>query len=259
MSRLRDPDGGCPWDLAQDFKSISASSIEEVYELVDAIFHDDMQQIKEELGDVLFQVIFYSQLAKEEGAFTFDEVIDYLCQKLLRRHLHVFPLGDINERFDQSVDVEQVKIEWELIKEKERAGKDQKRLLDDIPKALPALKRAQKMQKRASSIGFDWQNAQDAIGKIEEELAELKAAILDGNTEEIELEMGDLLFSCVNVARLLKLNAEKALMRSNLKFEQRFAFIEQALLQQGKPLKSASLMEMDELWEKAKNGVPEGI
>lgn len=252
MSRLRDPDGGCPWDLAQDYQSISSSTLEEAYELVDAIFDDDKQQIKEELGDVLFQVIFYSQLAKEESAFTVEEVIDYLCQKLLRRHPHVFPEGDINKRFDGNVDVEQVKIEWERIKLQERAGKQQTGLLDDIPNALPALKRAQKMQKRASGVGFDWPDAVSAISKVEEELAELKEAITQGDQANIELEVGDLLFSCVNVSRLLKVNAEKAVMLSNRKFEQRFEYIEAQLTEQGKTLESASLVEMDELWEQAK-------
>lgn len=252
MSRLRDPEGGCPWDLSQDYQSISASTIEEAYELVDAIFAEDKQQIKEELGDVLFQVIFYSQLAKEEAAFTIEDVIDYLCQKLLRRHPHVFPDGDINKRFDGNVDVEQVKVEWERIKAQERVGKEQRGLLDDIPNALPALKRAQKMQKRASGVGFDWPDAASAISKVEEELAELKAAIAENNQTDIELEVGDLLFSCVNVSRLLTVNAEKAVMLSNRKFEQRFEYIEKQLAQQEKSLESASLVEMDQLWDQAK-------
>jgi ATP diphosphatase len=255
MSRLRDPDGGCPWDLAQDFTTIASSTIEEAYELVDAIFANDKAQIKEELGDVLFQVVFYSQLGKEESAFSLEDVIDYLCQKLIRRHPHVFPNGDIHQRFDGAIDVEQVKQEWERIKAEERGEKAQTALLDDIPKALPALKRAQKMQKRASAVGFDWPDALSAISKVEEELAELKQAISEGNSRDIELEMGDLLFSCVNVARHLQLNAEKAVMLANRKFEQRFAFIEQTLIKQGKTLEQSSLVELDTLWEQAKQEV----
>ncbi|CAA0100280.1 Nucleoside triphosphate pyrophosphohydrolase [BD1-7 clade bacterium] len=252
MSRLRDPDGGCPWDLKQDFLSITGSTVEEAYELVDAIRHNDRDHIEEELGDVLFQTIFYSQLARENDWFDFHQVVDGLTRKLIRRHPHVFPDGDLQARFDGDIDVEQVRRQWDDIKLAERAEKSQHGLLDDIPDALPALIRAQKMQKRLSSVGFDWDSPLAAISKLKEELAELEEAITNQDAANIEEEMGDLLFCCVNISRHLKVDAEKALGMTNHKCEQRFQFVENNLQSQGKTPEDATLMEMDDLWEQSK-------
>lgn len=253
MSRLRDPDGGCPWDLAQDFKSITPSTIEEAYELVDAIAIDDNRQIKEELGDVLFQVIFYSQLGKERQWFEFHQIVDSLTDKLIRRHPHVFPNGELTARFNKDIAIDEVKQQWEAIKQAERNDKQQHRILDDIPLALPALSRAQKMQKRVAQIGFDWPDAISAIVKIREEINELELAIEKHDIANIKEEIGDLLFSCVNVARHLKVDPESALAASNRKFAQRFNHIEEILGQQGKTPETATLQEMDSLWQQAKD------
>ena len=252
MARLRDPDGGCPWDLEQDFQSITASTIEEAYELVDAIFSCDQQQIREELGDVLFQVVFYAQLGKEKGWFDFAAVVDAITAKLLSRHPHVFPNGNIKARFASGIDVNAVKQQWEALKQAERRKKDKAGVLDDIPQALPALSRAQKIQKRVSQVGFDWDNASAALQKIREELDELEQAIAGQKPMEVEVELGDLLFSCVNVARHLKVDAESALSGCNRKFTERFAFIEHTLAELGRTPETSTLQEMDALWEASK-------
>ena len=252
MSRLRDPNGGCPWDIEQTFQSITPSTIEEAYELVDAIHANDCQQIREELGDVLFQVVFYAQMGKENGWFDFHDVVDVIASKLVRRHPHVFPDGNFKARFDGDTDVEAVKQQWEILKQEERKKKDKAGVLDDIPLALPALSRAQKIQKRVSQVGFDWDNATAALQKIREELDELEQALAGTDLANIQEEMGDLLFSCVNVARHLKVDAESALADTNRKFSTRFAYIEQVLAAKGKTPEEATLMEMDTLWDKAK-------
>lgn len=252
MARLRDPNGGCPWDIKQTFSSITPSTIEEAYELVDAIEQGDANQIREELGDVLFQTIFYSQLGKEQSLFDFEDVIHSLTAKLVRRHPHVFPNGDLRARFDAGIDEREVKLQWEEIKKQERKEKSQGGLLDDIPQALPALKRAQKMQKRASQIGFDWPNASAALQKVKEEIVELEQALANNDADNIREELGDLMFSCVNVSRLLNVDAEQAVAACNHKFEQRFSFIESSLIESGGDVESASLAQMDSLWEQAK-------
>ena len=252
MARLRDPDGGCPWDLKQDFKSITAATVEEAYELVDAIEQADSEQIREELGDVLFQVVFYAQLGAEQALFDFPAIIDGLTSKLIRRHPHVFPDGNLRERHAQALSEAEVKGQWEAIKQLERKGKEQHGLLDDIPRALPALKRAQKIQKRASTVGFDWDDAQLALAKVKEEIGELEQAIANRDDDNIVEEIGDLLFSCVNVSRLLNVDAENAVERCNRKFERRFSYIEQSLQSRGRSLQQASLMEMDGLWNEVR-------
>jgi ATP diphosphatase len=255
MARLRDKDGGCPWDIAQDFQSITSSTIEEAYELVDAIFANDRQHIREELGDVLFQVVFYAQMASENHWFDFAAVVDGITRKLVSRHPHVFPDGNLQARFDSALDVEGVKQQWEVLKQAERKEKDKTGVLDDIPLALPALSRAQKIQKRVSQVGFDWNDASSALVKIREELDELQEAIHQQQQANMEEELGDLLFSCVNVARHLKVDAEAALAGTNRKFAARFAYIESALAEQGKTPAQATLLEMDALWDKAKEGL----
>ncbi|MCK5880864.1 MAG: nucleoside triphosphate pyrophosphohydrolase [Sinobacterium sp.] len=259
MARLRDPVDGCPWDIKQTLTSINHSTIEEAYELVDALQHavgatgKADAHVKEELGDVLFQVIFYSQLAKEDGSFSFNDVVHELTTKLVRRHPHVFPERDLRARSDQqSKNESAIKQQWEDIKQEERSNKNQPALFADIPKALPALIRAQKIQKRASNTGFDWPDALSALNKVEEEAAELRYAIQSETPERAAEEMADLLFSCVNVSRLMQLDAESTLEKASKKFQQRFAHIEHQLSLKGEGLEEASLVDMNALWDEAK-------
>lgn len=253
MRRLRDPRDGCPWDRQQSFDTIIKYSIEEIYELADAIQRCDSQQIKDELGDVLFQVIFFSQIAEEEGRFDLDDVVENLANKLLRRHPHVFPNGELKARFEyQQSDVGAVKSSWESIKAQERQEKTLTGILDDIPLALPALTRAEKLQKRAAQIGFDWADVNPIFAKLDEEAAELRDAIHTASAEHIEEELGDLLFVCANLARHLHIDSETALRKANSKFERRFHYIEEQLRAQGSSPKEAPLTVMDLLWDEAK-------
>lgn len=254
MARLRDPERGCPWDLQQDFPSIAPHTLEECYELVDAIERGDFPQIRDELGDVLFQVIFYAQLGREQERFDFADVVHNIVEKLLRRHPHVFPSGQLqNDGKRDDIAVEQVGVNWERIKQEERASKNQTGILDDVPVALPALSRAMKLQKRAARVGFDWENWRDVLAKLDEEKHELIAAVAAGDADNIADEMGDLLFVCVNLARFLNVDPETALRGSNRKFERRFGYIERTLTAQGRRLEDTSLAEMDALWNEAKN------
>ena len=253
MSRLRDPVDGCPWDIKQDFNTIVAHTIEEAYELADAIANDDKQHIKEELGDVLFQVIFYAQIGKEQGDFDFTAVVSQLVDKLIRRHPHVFPDGVLQARFgEQREDVSAIKQNWEAIKSIERLGKLQSSVLDDVPVSLPAMTRSIKLQKRAANIGFDWPNIDGVVEKLHEELNELQEAREQLDSAAIASEFGDVLFCLGNLARHLKLDPESALRGSNGRFEQRFRYIEKQLATQGLSPEQASLAEMDALWDKAK-------
>lgn len=255
MRRLRDPVDGCPWDVKQDYRSIAPSTIEEAYEVVDAIEGENYLHLKEELGDLLFQVVFYSQIGTEEGRFTFEDVISDLVTKLILRHPHVFPENTLQSRADfsnrNSTDVAYYE-QWEQIKKQERLSKGQSNLLDDVPVALPALTRAVKLQKRASSVGFDWPDTNGVVDKIDEELSELKAAIKSGCPQEINEELGDLMFSIVNLCRHVKTEPESALRATNRKFEQRFQYIERILEQRNTTLDAASLELMDELWDESK-------
>lgn len=250
MERLRDPESGCPWDIKQDYRSIVPSTLEEAYEVADAIEKQDFGHLKEELGDLLFQVIFYSQLGKEEQRFDFDGVVSDLTAKLIRRHPHVFPDGTLQSRVDnrQTLPVD-VKARWEAIKQQERAAKGAQGLLADVPLNLPSLSRAAKLQKRAASVGFDWEDVQGPIAKVREELLEVEAEVASGDAQALEEELGDLLFAVVNIARYQKIDPEQALRRANQKFEQRFHYIENRL---GKALDNTSLEEMNLLWEEAK-------
>lgn len=258
MARLRDPERGCPWDLQQDFHTIAPHTLEECYELVDAIERGDFEQVREELGDVLFQVIFYAQMGREQQRFEWDELVHNLVEKLLRRHPHVFPLGKWTSGVLQdqvgrvTTDVEQVHHAWERIKQNEREAKQQGGVLDDVPVALPALSRSTKLQKRAARVGFDWENWQQILDKIREEQDEVVAAIAGGDRAEIQEEVGDLLFACVNLARFVDVDSETALRAANRKFEQRFRFIESELAARGQRPEDVSLDTMDTLWNEAK-------
>ncbi|TVP89955.1 MAG: nucleoside triphosphate pyrophosphohydrolase [Pseudomonadaceae bacterium] len=258
MARLRDPQHGCPWDLQQDFASIVPHTLEEAYEVADAIAQEDFAQLADELGDLLFQVVYYAQLAEEAGHFDWLRIVDGITRKLVRRHPHVFPDGNLHTPAGSLAPLaaDQVKARWEEIKAEERAAKadapEQLSLLDDVPRALPALSRAQKLQKRAAQSGFDWPDSAGVLAKVHEEVAEVQAAVASGEQVEIDAEVGDLLFSVVNLARHLKVDAETALRSGNEKFERRFRFIEQQLQTADKVLAECTLAELDALWDKAK-------
>ena len=239
MARLRDPRDGCPWDLQQDFSTIVPSTLEEAYELVEAIEHADFAHVAEELGDLMFQVVFYARMGEERGLFDFAQIVHTLVDKLIRRHPHVFGNGDIEGVVDDRQSVAEVKESWEAIKKQERAERAKTAVLDDIPLALPALSRAQKMQKRAATVGFDWPEISGAIDKVREELTEFIDARTEGGDRQEE-ELGDLIFACVNLARHQGIDAEAALRRATLKFEARFNRMEQALLDEGGTVEKAS-------------------
>ena len=257
MARLRDPQYGCPWDLKQSYASIVPHTIEEAYEVADAIERGDFEHLPGELGDLLFQVVYYSQLAREEGRFEFSQVVDGITRKLLRRHPHVFADGDLYGAPDAAkLDETAVKQRWEEIKAEERAEKaaapEQLSLLDDVPQALPALSRAIKLQKRAAQVGFDWPEALPVVDKVREELDEVLEAMSENDPEAIAEEIGDLLFVVGNLARHLKVDPESALRAANGKFERRFRFIEQALREAGRAMQDCALEELDALWGQAK-------
>ena len=253
MRQLRDPDSGCPWDLKQDFHTIVPYTIEEAYELADAIAAEDFTQIRDELGDVLFQVVFYAQMARELGLFTFEDVVDGIAKKLLRRHPHVFA-----ETGGQSVSETEVKDRWEQIKGEERQQKNQRGALDDIPLALPALSRSQKLQKRAARVGFDWSEPDAVRGKVDEELEELAEAVSEGDSAAIESEVGDIFLAMVNLARHLGVDAEAALRHANRRFEDRFRLMEIAAGRDGSQLSEESLERLEQRWQTAKRELAAG-
>jgi len=246
MARLRDPARGCPWDLRQDFRSIAPHTLEEAYEVADAIERSDLPALRDELGDLLFQVAFHSELAREQGAFAFDDVVDAICEKLTRRHPHVF--GDA-----VVADAEEQSRAWERIKREERAaGSAEAGALAGVPKSLPALARARKLGARAADAGFDWPDATGPRAKIDEELAELDRAAANKDPGRRAAELGDLLFSVVNLARHLDVDPESALRRANDRFARRYRHLEQALTRLGQPAKSAAPELLDRLWADAK-------
>ncbi|MBR9866605.1 MAG: nucleoside triphosphate pyrophosphohydrolase [Oceanospirillales bacterium] len=255
MARLRDPEDGCPWDLKQSFASIVPHTLEEAYEVADTIERQDWQHLQGELGDLLFQVIFYARLAEEEQGYGFDDIVDTLVTKLIRRHPHVFPEGTLaSRRSAEPLDEQQIKETWEAIKAEERGEKplQESRVLDDIPMALPALNRADKLQRRAARVGFDWGDVSPVLDKIEEEIAELREAIAAGDQLEMEHELGDLLFAQVNLARHMGVNPETALRYTNQKFTNRFNYIEDQVESSSKDWQDFSLDELDHWWNEAK-------
>ena len=246
MARLRDPDTGCPWDIEQTFATIAPYTIEEAYEVADAIEREAWDELKGELGDLLFQSVFHAQMAAEQGLFTFDDVAHTMADKMIDRHPHVF--GDQSR--DKSA--EQQTRDWEAIKAAECAQKAQTGALDGVAIGLPALLRAYKLQKRAARVGFDWPEIGDVLAKITEEATELAEARDTLSPDKIEDEFGDLLFVITNLGRHLGVEPEAALRRTNAKFTRRFAFIEEALKTQGKRPEDSTLAEMDALWDQAK-------
>ena len=251
MQRLRDPAHGCPWDLDQDFASIVPSTLEEAYELASAIEHGDYPHVAEELGDLLFQVIFYARLGEERGFFDFHQIVHTLVDKLVRRHPHVFADGDLEGIVRGDTPVTEVKETWEAIKRQERHERSQTSILADIPTALPSLSRAQKVQKRAATVGFDWPEISGVLEKCREELTEFQEAQAESKVRQEE-ELGDLLFSCVNLARHAGVDAEAALRRATCKFESRFNTLEERASRDGKALEEMDLDTLDGLWEAAK-------
>lgn len=255
MAALRTPVTGCPWDLEQDFASIAPYTIEEAYEVVDAIARNDLDDLCEELGDLLLQVVFHAQMASERGAFDFGDVVMTITKKMIRRHPHVFADADGN------VTSSHVKGVWDRIKAEEKAERAARRgedaaaplsLLASVKASQPALAQALKLQAKASTVGFDWNDPRAVLAKIREEADEIEAALERGDQEHIAEETGDLMFALVNLARHVKADPEMALRGTNVKFETRFAYIERALAEKGRTLEDASLEEMDALWNEAK-------
>ena len=252
MADLRDPENGCPWDVAQSFGSIAAYTVEEAYEVADAIERKDMDDLKGELGDLLFQVVFHAQMASENNQFDFADVVNSINNKLVRRHPHVF--GD-----DKTRDKKKLHSDWEKHKKKERvqksttSKKQHSRYLDGITSAMPALRWSEKLQKRAAHHGFDWDDIRPVFGKLNEEIAELKAeVIVDDNQERVSDEMGDILFASVNLSRHLGVNPEQALRDSNRKFISRFEIVEQLLHEDGRQMEQCSVIMLEQYWQKAK-------
>ncbi len=244
MELLRSP-GGCPWDAEQTHESIRKDLIEETYEVIEAINKNDRELLLEELGDVLLQVTFHTQMEKEKGSFDFDDVCDGICKKLVERHPHVF--GSVNV---ESTD--EVLSNWDDIKRKSKGQKTQGSAMEKIPRELPALMRAEKIQSKAKKAGFDWEEIGGALDALESEIRELKEAMKSGIYDEIDGELGDVLFSCVNVSRFLKVDPELALTRSNEKFIARFLEVERLANEQGINMKEKTIEELDKLWNQAK-------
>ncbi len=258
MAALRAPKTGCPWDIEQDFSTIAPYTIEEAYEVADAIARGDLDDLRDELGDLLLQVVYHAQMAQETGDFAFGDVVEAITTKMIRRHPHVF--GD-----EEARSAGMAKGMWEKIKAEEKAEKRSARLargldpedngkgfLDSVPVALPALTRALKLQEKAARVGFDWSEAAPILDKIEEEIGELREALAKGETAEIKDEFGDMLFAVVNLGRHLKLDSEAALSGTNEKFRSRFHYVERALEASGSTLANATLDEMEALWQQAK-------
>lgn len=249
MARLRDPDGGCPWDLEQDFATIAPYTIEEAYEVADAIERGDRVELRDELGDLLFQVMFHSRMAEEEGSFALADVVAAINDKMIRRHPHVFGETDVRTADQQTA-------AWEVMKAAERAKKAKpdaaSSALDGVALSLPALLRAEKLQKRAARTGFDWTEAAHIFDKLEEETGEVKEAIASGDSAAIEDELGDLLFVAANLARRLNVDPEVALRKANSKFERRFRAMEAAAMADGVDFSTLSLDEQEAYWQRVK-------
>ncbi|WP_207062578.1 nucleoside triphosphate pyrophosphohydrolase [Motiliproteus sp. SC1-56] len=266
MQNLRDPEHGCPWDRKQTLASIVPHTLDEVYEVIDTIERQDYPHLRDELGDLLFQVVFYAQICAEAGEFDFNDVVQGLVEKLLRRHPHVFPAGTL-ESFGAgcALSEAEIKANWERIKAEERAQKAMPdeaapteaspapdSVLEDVAPSLPALLRAHKLQKRAASVGFDWQSLAPVLDTLDSEVQELREAVASGDADHIAEELGDLFFSGVNLARHLKLDAEQVLRGANRKFESRFRRVETLAAEQGMDMRQADEAELDRLWEQAK-------
>ncbi len=256
MAHLRDPVHGCAWDRKQTLQSLTRHTLEEVYEVIDAIEQQSPEKIRDELGDLLFQVVFYARIAEEQGSFTLQDVATSIVSKLLHRHPHIFPDGTL-ESFGQPSELtaEQVERNWEVIKNAEREAASANRdvsVMDDIARALPALEQAAKLQKRAASVGFDWPGVEGVIAKLDEETRELKSAISSGDQAQQQAELGDLLFTCVNLARHLQIDPDTCLREASKKFETRFRQVEKSAKNENRQLPDCSLQELEQWWQRAK-------
>lgn len=249
MARLRGPKG-CPWDREQDHKTLKTYLIEEAYEVIEAIDHENDEKTKEELGDLLLQVIFHAQIAREEGKYDIDDVIETLIEKLVRRHPHVFGAKKIKT-------ADAVLAQWHKIKQTEKKGI--RSAIDGVPKGLPALQKAHKVSKKAARVGFDWKHIDEVLAKVDEELDEVKEALKAKDKKHVYEEIGDLLFSIANLSRFLDLDPEDALRNTINKFTARFKLIEKELKRRGRSVNDSSLEEMDEIWNKIKRSKPHGI
>lgn len=247
IAQLRNPQGGCPWDLAQNYETMIPCLTEETYEVIEAIQQKNIPNLREELGDLLLQVVFFSQLAREDQYFTFDDVVNEVAEKIIRRHPHVF--GEKSAH-----NAEDALTRWNEMKATERENKGETSILDNLPHAFPALLRAEKLQKRCAKVGFDWDNHDQVFDKVTEELAEVRAELGKNELSQphIEEEIGDLLFAVVNLARHLQCSPEESLRKANLKFEKRFRAVETLLAEQGKTPQEVTLSEMDILWDSVK-------
>jgi nucleoside triphosphate diphosphatase len=254
MAALRDPVSGCPWDIAQNFASIAPYTVEEAHEVVDAVIRGDMEDLREELGDLLLQVVFHAEMARQQGAFDFGGVVEAITTKMIRRHPHVF-----GQKRDWTP--AEVKTSWARIKAEEKleraarrgeTGEGATRTLEGVSAALPAAQRAVKLQEKAAKVGFDWANVEDVLAKAEEELAELREAVASKNTAHVAEELGDLLFVLANVARWHGLDPDMAMAKANAKFERRFGRVEDMLKARGKTPAESDLQEMDAMWNEAK-------
>ncbi|XUO88489.1 nucleoside triphosphate pyrophosphohydrolase [Halomonas sp. KM072] len=259
MAVLRDPQQGCPWDVKQHWDTIVPHTLEEAYEVADAIERRAFDELPGELGDLLFQVVYYAQFAVEEQRFDFHDIVHTLTEKMLRRHPHVFPEGTLASRRPpgmsaDAVKTQQVNSRWEALKAEERAQRsvEEVSVLDDVPRNLPALSRATKLSKRAARVGFDWPDARGVLDKIREELAEVEEALAAGDRQHAHEEVGDLLFAVTNLARTLGADPEQCLRQTNSKFERRFRHVEGALARAERPLGQATLEEMEHHWQAAK-------
>jgi len=248
MEQLRDPEFGCPWDRKQDFSTIAPYTIEEAYEVADAIQHGRMDELRDELGDLLFQVVFHAQMARGKGVFEFDDVVNAVCDKMVRRHPHVFDRDYVAARIDDATAQTEA---WEHSKARERDARGMLSLLDDVPRGMAELQRAIKLQKRAARVGFDWGSPEPVLDKFMEEILEMREAMLGGNIEEMEDELGDLLFVIANLGRQLNIDPAKALRRANAKFELRFRAVEEAAGSRA-ALEAMDLDEMEALWQQVK-------
>lgn len=246
MAQLRNPNGGCPWDLEQNFATIAPYTIEEAYEVADAISRGNIDDLREELGDLLLQVVFHAQMADEEKLFNFEDVAKAISDKLVHRHPHVF-----GENTDADT-ADKVLKQWDEIKAAEKAGKEHESILDDVPVALPSLMRAQKISKKAAKAGFEWDKTLDVLDKLEEEIQELRAAITNDDIRNIEEELGDMLFVMVNIGRRLDVDCEEALRKANNKFYNRFSGMERFAKAKNKNFKTLTLAQMEELWQEQK-------
>ncbi len=251
MAKLRDPQQGCPWDLEQDFASLASHTLEEVHEVIECIEAGDLDALQGELGDLLFQIVFYARLAEEQGRYNFDDITGVIADKLIRRHPHVFASDTVKDSEHQTE-------RWEAIKAAERqqqadqSGQGRPGILANISHALPALVRAQKLQRRAARVGFDWPEVQGVYDKIQEELTELQQATRELDEQSVEAELGDLLFTCVNLARHYDIDAETALRKASRKFETRIGRVEDGLARQGKLIQDQTPEQLDRLWQAAK-------